>query len=151
MAPAGMRSRLPPVGRSAREHMSSPRLLTRRIFCKASLTTTALLGSCRTFETTSEEIADMFIPPLMTLLRPVDAGEFYSSKVLNSDWNMTQSPSAIYVASTNKTIVSWCAVGRAGDKASQVAEFNHTTNTWSRRYNAGNYTLADDDHGHPAI
>lgn len=93
----------------------------------------------------------MFIPPLMTLLQGPPASEFYSSKVLNSDWNMTQSPSAIYVASTNKTIVSWCAVGRAGDKASQVAELNHATNTWSRRYNAGNYTLANDDHGHPAI
>lgn len=94
----------------------------------------------------------MFIPPLMTLLQSQLApSEFYSSKVMNDDWNMVQNPSAIYVASTNKTIVSWCAVGRAGDKASQVAEFNHTTQTWSRRYNAGNYTLADDNHGHPAI
>jgi hypothetical protein len=93
----------------------------------------------------------MIIPPLRMLVGPPAATEFYSSKVLNSDWNMTQSPSAIYVSSTDKTIVSWCAVGRAGDKASQVAEFNHATNVWSRRYNAGNYTLADDDHGHPAI
>jgi hypothetical protein len=93
----------------------------------------------------------MFIPPLMTLLRPNVTGTFYSSKVMNDDWNMVQNPSAIYVASTNKTIVSWCAVGAVGDKASQVAEFNHATNTWSRRYNAGNYTLANDNHGHPAI
>jgi len=77
--------------------------------------------------------------------------EFYSSMVLNSDWNMTQSPSALYVASLDKTFVAWCAVGLAGDKASQIAAFDHATETWSRRYNAGNYTLANDDHGHPAL
>jgi hypothetical protein len=94
----------------------------------------------------------MIIPPLRMLVGAnLVPTEFYSSKVLNSDWNMTQSPSAIYVASLNKTFVSWCAVGIGGDKASQVAAFDHATNTWSRRYNAGNYTLADDDHGHPAI
>jgi hypothetical protein len=93
----------------------------------------------------------VIIPPLRMLVGATAAAEFYSSKVLNSDWNMTQSPSAIYVASLNTTFVCWCAVGRAGDKASQVASFNHTTGTWSRRYNAGNYTLANDDHGHPAI
>ncbi len=91
------------------------------------------------------------IPALRMLVGPAVLTEFYSSKVLNSDWNMTQSPSAIYVASLDKTFVSWCAVGLAGDKASQVAAFDHATNTWSRRYNAGNYTLANDDHGHPAI
>lgn len=89
--------------------------------------------------------------PLSMKVGAAAVAEFYSSKVLNSDWNMTQSPSAIYVASLNKTFVAWCAVGLSGDKSSQVAAFDHATNTWSRRYNAGNYTLADDDHGHPAI
>jgi hypothetical protein len=93
----------------------------------------------------------VIFPQLRMLIGQSVQTEFYSSKVLNSDWNMTQSPSAIYVASLNKTFVCWCAVGRAGDKASQVASFDHATSTWSRRYNAGNYTLADDDHGHPAI
>lgn len=91
------------------------------------------------------------IPALRMLVGVAAPAQFYSSKVLNSDWNMTQSPSAIYVASLNKTFVAWCAVGTGGDKASQVAAFDHATSTWSRRYNAGNYTLADDDHGHPSI
>jgi hypothetical protein len=94
----------------------------------------------------------MIIPPLRMLVQaPVVPAQFYSSKVLNSDWNMTQSPCALYVASLNKTFVAWCAVGLSGDKASQIAAFDHATNTWSRRYNAGNYTLANDDHGHPAL
>lgn len=88
---------------------------------------------------------------LLNGVSPFIPEAFYSSKVLNSDWNMTQSPSALYVASLDTTFVAWCAVGLAGDKASQIAAYDHATNTWSRRYNAGNYTLANDDHGHPAI
>lgn len=93
----------------------------------------------------------MFVPPLMTLLQAPVSGDFYSYKGLNSGWQMVHSPSAIYVASLDKTFLAWCAVGRGGDKATQVAAFDHATGTWSDRVTVGNYTLADDDHGHPAM
>jgi hypothetical protein len=89
----------------------------------------------------------MLFPPLRMLVGPPPTAEFYSSKVMNGDWERVQNPSCLYVSSTNKTIVSWMSVGLAGDKCTQVAEFNHNTNTWSRRYNAGNFTLANDNHG----
>jgi hypothetical protein len=92
----------------------------------------------------------MIIPPLRMLVPPPSV-EFYSTKVMNGDWERVHNPSAIYVSSTNKTILSWSSVGVSGDKCIQVAEFDHATNAWSRRYNAGNYTLADDNHGYPGL
>lgn len=78
---------------------------------------------------------------------------FYSAtKTLNSDWHMALGPAAIYVSALGKTIVCWTVVGTSGSKSTQVAAYDHASDTWSERYVVGNLdTLPDDNHGNPAI
>lgn len=90
----------------------------------------------------------MFVPPLMTLLRPLTATPFFQAgNELNSGWFTALGPSAIHVSSINKTIVAWFAVGLDGHKNAHVAAYDHASHTWSERVVAGNFLLADDDHG----
>lgn len=76
---------------------------------------------------------------------------FSAGDELNSGWFTALGPSAIYVADTDTTIVSWFSVGSSGYKNAHVAAYDHATDTWSARYIAGNFLLADDDHGQLAL
>lgn len=77
---------------------------------------------------------------------------FYSySKTLNSDWHMALGPSAIYVSALDRTICVWQTVGHAGNKNVLVAAYDHTLDSWSGPFVAGNFALSNDDHGQPAI
>lgn len=79
---------------------------------------------------------------------PVSPTSFFNSDpMLSTGWGQVTYPAAIYVASTNKTIVCWQFVGLSGYKGVHVAEYNHTTGAWSERYTVGNFLLPDDDHG----
>lgn len=90
----------------------------------------------------------MFIPPLMTLLAgPSPAPLFDFTRLVSADWITALGPSAIHVASLNKTFVAWYSVGNSGYKSSLIAAYDHTTKTWSERVKLGNYLLPDDDHG----
>lgn len=86
----------------------------------------------------------------MTLLRGPQPF-FQDLNAGGGGWSQEIGPCAIYVSSTNKTIVAWYTSGSNGYKAATVAEYNHTTETWSERYTVGNYLLADDDHGRTAL
>lgn len=93
----------------------------------------------------------MFSPPFMTLLRPSAPLPFFQALSLGNNWTTEIGPPALYVASLNKTFVTWQIVGASGHKSVQIAAYDHATQTWSERRTVGNFILADDNHGSPAI
>jgi Concanavalin A-like lectin/glucanases superfamily/BNR repeat-containing family member len=76
---------------------------------------------------------------------------FASDPMLSPGWEQVSGPAAIYVASLHKTFVTWQFVGVGSNKGVHIAAYDHTGGTWSERYTLGNFVLADDDHGHPAL
>lgn len=81
---------------------------------------------------------------------PYPASAFFSSDpMLSSGWEVVSGPSGFHWS--GKTYVAWQFVGVGGNKGIHVAAYDHGSATWSERYTAGNFLLADDDHGHPAL
>ncbi len=91
----------------------------------------------------------MLSPPLMTLLGAAPEPFFASDLQLNGDWYYCYGPGAVYYPALDQTVVAWYMVGTAGtsDKGARVAAYDHATATWSPRFKAGAFALADDDHG----
>lgn len=83
---------------------------------------------------------------------PAFASAFFASDpMLNTGWQPVSGPSGFYESGANKTYVAWPFVGLAGHKGIHVAAYDHATSAWGERYTAGNFLLANDDHGHPAL
>lgn len=76
---------------------------------------------------------------------------FASDPMLGTGWQTVSYPSGFYEPVADKTYIAWQFVGLAGYKGIHVAAYDHATSTWGERYTAGNFLLANDDHGHPAL
>jgi hypothetical protein len=76
---------------------------------------------------------------------------FASDPITTPGWDVISGPQALYLPSVGKTIVAWCFVGLGSRKGVHVAAYDHASGTWSERYTAGNFVLANDDQGHPAL
>lgn len=76
---------------------------------------------------------------------------FVKEPMLSSGWEPVTGPSAFYDAGTDRTYVAWQFNGYSGNKGAHFAYYDHDAQAWSPVYIAGNFGLANDDHGHPAI
>lgn len=76
---------------------------------------------------------------------------FISDPMLSTGWETVSFPSGFYNASQDKTYVAWQFVGLGGYKGVRAAAFDHSSGAWSSRHTVGNFLLANDDHGHPAM
>lgn len=81
----------------------------------------------------------------------VPSAFFASDLMLSSGWEVVSYPSGFYESGEDKTYVAWQFAGLAGYKGVHVAAYDHTAGAWGERYSVGNFLLADDDHGHPAL
>lgn len=86
----------------------------------------------------------------------LSAQPFYSSDFHHGrGWGLTYWPVAIQ--HSNKTYVAWAFNGSINAtpvpsrKGIHIAAYDHGTETWSDRYAVGNFFLADDTHGNPAL
>jgi hypothetical protein len=82
---------------------------------------------------------------------PAATAFFSADPMLTSGWEPVSGPSAFYDSATDRTYVAWQFVGVGSAKGIHIAYYDHTLESWSARYTVGNFDLADDDHGHPAI
>lgn len=80
---------------------------------------------------------------------PTPSSFFSSDPMLSSGWEAVTYPAGYQYS--DATYVAWQFVGLAGNKGVHVAAYDHYLNAWSDRYTLGNFLLADDDHGHPAL
>lgn len=71
--------------------------------------------------------------------------------MLSTGWETVSYPSGFYESGADKTYAVWQFVGLLGYKGVHVAAYDHTTSAWGERYTVGNFLLANDDHGHPAL
>lgn len=71
--------------------------------------------------------------------------------MLSSGWETVSYPAGFYESGADKTYVAWQFVGLAGYKGVHIAAYDHATSAWGERYTVGNFLLANDDHGHPAL
>ncbi len=92
------------------------------------------------------------INDLIALIFPPPPEPFYAGDLMiTSGWNAVFGPQALYHAAHDKTYVAWQMVGASGGKGVHIAYYDHATDLWSDRYRVGNFSLADDDHGSPAL
>lgn len=86
------------------------------------------------------------------VIPPTGVNPFFASDpITTTGWEPVSYPNAIYDAAADATYVAWQFVGLSGYKGVHVAAYNHASSQWSPRYTAGNFQLANDDHGHPAL
>lgn len=76
---------------------------------------------------------------------------FASDPMLSAGWHTVSGPSGFYESGADKTYVAWQYVGLSGYKGVHAAAYDHAAGTWGERYTVGNFLLANDDHGHPAL
>ncbi|MUV13600.1 BNR-4 repeat-containing protein [Noviluteimonas gilva] len=94
---------------------------------------------------------------LLGMFAPRDLGPdppipFYSSDLmLTPGWEPVSGPGGFYESGANKTYVAWQFVGTNGFKGVHAAAYDHASETWGERYKVGTFSLASDDHGHPAL
>jgi hypothetical protein len=77
---------------------------------------------------------------------------FYAGDAsITTGWSAVFGPQLLYHAPHNKTYVVWQLAGLNGDKGVHICFYDHAAGLWSSRYRVGNFHLADDDHGSPAL
>lgn len=84
----------------------------------------------------------------------LETNRHFAADGATSPWYIITGPNGVYVPSRNETYVAWEAWNTGtSDREHKIARYDHVAKTWSSPtvFLSGADTIADDDHGVPAI